>query len=162
MNDRESKWSKTEKEAYAIVYAVTIFRPYLYGRRLYVITDHRWLMSKSEPSGRLARWALKLQEYQIEIGYRPGKTHQNADCLSRIPTHSIETVPFNVTKEWITAQEKDEFCKNVIEIINGETISVNPVKINLTEGPIIIDKPVEDKMTEGPEFVENPLNYKFT
>jgi hypothetical protein len=42
-------------------------------------------MSKPEPAGRLQRWALKIQEYDMKIGYRPGKSHQNADCLSRIP-----------------------------------------------------------------------------
>jgi hypothetical protein len=42
-------------------------------------------MSKPEPAGRLQRWALKIQEYNMKIGYRPGRSHQNADCLSRIP-----------------------------------------------------------------------------
>jgi hypothetical protein len=42
-------------------------------------------MGKAEPTGRLQRWALKIQEYDMKIGYRPGKSHQNADCLSRIP-----------------------------------------------------------------------------
>ena len=42
-------------------------------------------MGKAEPAGRLQRWALKIQEYDMKIGYRPGKSHQNADCLSRIP-----------------------------------------------------------------------------
>ncbi|KZR96108.1 Uncharacterized protein APZ42_009738, partial [Daphnia magna] len=68
LNDREAKWSTTEKEAYAIIHAVDVFRTYLYGRKFTVFTDHRpleWLMSKSEPAGRLARWALKLQEFDI-------------------------------------------------------------------------------------------------
>ena len=62
-NDREMKRSTTEKECYAIIEAVDIYKPYLYDRKFTVITDHRpleWLMSKREPSGRLARWALKI------------------------------------------------------------------------------------------------------
>jgi transposase InsO family protein len=113
--DRELKWSTTEKEGYAIIHAVTVFRPYLYGRRFKVITDHRaleWLMSKKEPAGRLARWSLKLQEYQIEIGYRSGKTHQNADCLSRTPVHLIGAV-FSGYNDWIDAQKRDEYCSKV-------------------------------------------------
>ena len=92
LNDRESKWSTTEKEAYAIIHAIQVFKPYLYGRKFTVITDHKpleWLMSKVEPSGRLARWALKIQEFDIVIGYRSGKTNQNADCLSRILISTI-------------------------------------------------------------------------
>ena len=78
-----------EKEAYVIVHAVKTYYPYLYGREFKVLTDHRplqWLMSIEEPTARLARWSLLLQEFDIEIIYRPGKQNQNADCLSRIPT----------------------------------------------------------------------------
>lgn len=115
--DRELKWSTTEKEAYAIIHAVTAFRPYLYGRRFKVVTDHRaleWLMSKKEPAGRLARWALKLQEYQISIEYRPGKKHQNADCLSRTPVQHIHAV-FSGYDDWISAQQRDEFCSSILK-----------------------------------------------
>ena len=111
LNDRETKWSTTEKECFAIIQAVDIFKPYLYGRKFTVITDHRpleWLMSKKEPSGRLARWALKIQEYDITIGYRPGKTNQNADSLSRIPIlPAAANITFVKQDDWIESQQGD-------------------------------------------------------
>ncbi|KZS06710.1 Uncharacterized protein APZ42_029739, partial [Daphnia magna] len=41
LNDREAKWSATEKEAYAIIHTIDVFRTYLYGRKFTVFTDHR-------------------------------------------------------------------------------------------------------------------------
>ncbi|KAI9558425.1 hypothetical protein GHT06_015208 [Daphnia sinensis] len=134
LNDREAKWSTTEKEAYAIIHAIEVFRTYLYGRRFTVYTDHRpleWLMSKTEPAGRLARWALKIQEFDIVIGYRPGKSHQNADTLSRtpiVPIAKIETRSTNAKTKtenkactenmeidrWINHQNEDEYCGKII------------------------------------------------
>ncbi|KZS03442.1 Uncharacterized protein APZ42_033822, partial [Daphnia magna] len=149
LNDREAKWSTTEKEAYAIVHAIEVFRTYLYGRRFTVFTDHRpleWLMSKTEPAGRLARWALKIQEYDIVIGYRPGKSHQNADSLSRIPIVPIATVATRartkgeiktVDKELVRLQHEDKYCKyifkNLMKMKSQEGImkrKINNYKLN--------------------------------
>ncbi|KZS08243.1 Uncharacterized protein APZ42_027839 [Daphnia magna] len=50
LNDCEAKWSITEKEAYAIIHAIDVFRTYLYGRKFTVFTDHtpfEWIMRKS-------------------------------------------------------------------------------------------------------------------
>ena len=142
LNDREAKWSTTEKEAYAIIHAINVFKPYLYGRQFTVVTDHRpleWLMSKNEPAGRLARWALKIQEYNIKIGYRAGKLNQNADCLSRTPPPLIATITPKYQTEWADAQREDEYCKAIIESLENE----NPqtlLNFQLTENKELLDK----------------------
>ena len=116
LTDSQAKWATVEKEAYAIVFATKIFYPYLYGRRFTVYTDHKpleWLMNIKEPTGRLMRWSLLLQEYDIAIGYRPGKMNQNADSLSRAPLNHIATPVSLGRHKFKEEQEKDEYCQRV-------------------------------------------------
>lgn len=83
----ERNYSTIEREALAVVWSTEKFRGYIEGG-VTIITDHqplKWLMSIKSPSGRLARWALKLQQYDLKIQYQPGKTNVVADCLSRPP-----------------------------------------------------------------------------
>lgn len=89
LNTHERNYTVTERECLAVIYAYKQFRTYLHGVKFQVVTDHAsltWLQNLKEPEGRLARWALKLQAYDYEIIHRPGTKHQNADCLSRLPT----------------------------------------------------------------------------
>lgn len=92
----EINYSTIEKEVLAIIYGVTYFRPYLFGRKFKIVTDHKplqWLFSLKEPHSKLHRWRLKLEEYDYEIVYKKGSLNKNADALSRIQLNANETVP---------------------------------------------------------------------
>ena len=55
-----------------------------------VRTDHaslKWLFNFRQPEGQIARWLQKLQEYDFEIVHRAGRSHVNADALSRRPCY---------------------------------------------------------------------------
>ena len=87
LSETEQKYSTIEKELLAIIYAVKTFRPYIYGRKFLIYTDHRplvWLWKLKEPNSKLLRWKLRLEEYDFEVIYKKGKYNLNADTLSRI------------------------------------------------------------------------------
>ncbi len=92
-NKAESNYSSYEGEFLAVVWAVIHFRPYLYGTNFTLYTDHqpiKWLMTNDKLTGKLARWALILQEYEFKVIHRPSITHQNADTMSRRPLITSE------------------------------------------------------------------------
>ncbi|KAG5873264.1 hypothetical protein JTB14_013175 [Gonioctena quinquepunctata] len=84
----EQNYSTTEREALAVVWALDKFRGYIEGSEVTLSTDHqplRWLLNIKSPTGRLARWALRIQSYNLKIEYLPGKRNVIADFLSRPP-----------------------------------------------------------------------------
>lgn len=87
LNTAEKNYSTTEKELLAIVWAIKRLRQYLLGRKFIIQTDHqalKWLKDVKDPSSRLMRWRLRLEEYDYDIEYRKGKENQAADALSRL------------------------------------------------------------------------------
>ncbi|XP_070072240.1 uncharacterized protein [Drosophila takahashii] len=84
----EENYSATEKECLAIVWAIRKMRCYLEGYRFDVITDHlalKWLNSIDNPTGRIARWALEVQQFQFDICYRRGQQNVVADACPGNP-----------------------------------------------------------------------------
>ena len=93
LNKAESNYSTIEKELLAMVWAIKHFRPYLYGRRFEVYSDHRplvYLFTLADPSSRLTKFRLALEEYNFEVIYRKGSENVIADALSRISIQDLK------------------------------------------------------------------------
>jgi hypothetical protein len=88
LSDSEQNYSTIERELISIIWACKHFRPYLLGRNFTIVTDHKpltWMFNVKDPSSRLLRWRLLLEEYNYTISYKAGKRNVNADALSRNP-----------------------------------------------------------------------------
>ena len=96
LDPHERNYGISELETLGLVWAVRHFRPYILGHHTVVYTDHSActsLLNNPRPSGKLARWALTIQEMDLEIKHRSGKSNVNADALSRNPIISaVETL----------------------------------------------------------------------
>ena len=91
----ETRYSTTEKELLAILFAVEYFRSMLYGRAFVLLSDHqplKWIISRKNPTSRLSRWSLRLANYTFEIQHVSGSSNRAADALSRLvpETETIE------------------------------------------------------------------------
>ena len=90
MTQSQRQYCITRKELYAVYYFVTYFKNYLLGRSFIIRTDHRalcWMLDwKSPNSSQYCRWKQELEVYDMEVRYRKGGQHGNADSLSRYPS----------------------------------------------------------------------------
>lgn len=108
-NQAQRQYTTTEKECLSVILSIEKFRPYIDMTHFTVVTDHaslKWLANLRDPTGRLSRWALRLQCFDFEIMHRPGKQHHVPDTLSR-PVDLIDTTTFlNTTDEWYVSRYK--------------------------------------------------------
>lgn len=83
----EENYSAIEKELLAIDWACKYFRPYLFGRKFTLYTDHKPLtfaLNLKTTNDRLVKMKLRLEQFNYDIKYRPGKQNIVADSLSRV------------------------------------------------------------------------------
>ncbi|GFV75545.1 retrovirus-related Pol polyprotein from transposon 17.6 [Trichonephila clavipes] len=80
----ERNYSTTEREAPAVVWALKKFRGYIKGTYITVASNHqplKWLLNLISPTGRLARWALEIQSFNLKVQYIPGKADVVAEMM---------------------------------------------------------------------------------
>ena len=93
LQSSERNYSQLDREALGIIFGVTKFHQYLYGRQFKLITDNRPLAVILGPKRgippiaamRLQRWAIILAAYTFEVVVKSTTENANADCMSRLP-----------------------------------------------------------------------------
>ncbi|EGD76334.1 hypothetical protein PTSG_11674 [Salpingoeca rosetta] len=91
----ELNYPVRDKEALALIYALTKWRVYLLDKRTTILTDHRSLTNittQKTLNGRWARWIELLNDYDLDIRYIKGKTNVAADAVSRIPDSDAQEI----------------------------------------------------------------------
>jgi len=100
LSPAQKNYAATERECLAVLLAVERYRGYIEGTHFTVVVDCSaitWLKNlKFTGNSRLARWAMKLDSYDMTIIHKPEKSHVVADFLSR----SMETMDLSTTSEW--------------------------------------------------------------
>ncbi|KAA8525622.1 hypothetical protein F0562_007496 [Nyssa sinensis] len=70
----------------AIVEAIRLWRPYLLGKKFFILTDQRslkYFVEQRVATPEQQKWVIKLMGYDYEIVYRPGHENSAMDALSR-------------------------------------------------------------------------------
>ena len=148
LNKAERNYSTVEREALAVVAAVKEFYPYLYGRPFTLYTDHNPLTSLhglKDTGGRLTRWLLYLQQFDMDVLYRPGRSHGNADGMSRRPGISKEPVSavYGITCSVGDSgrirqeQAKDAYTSEIIQRLQEGKHSDTQVDFHLEDGILV-------------------------
>ena len=86
LRPHEVNYPTHDLELAAVVFALKIWRHYLYGEKCQIFTDHkslRYLLTQKELNMRQRRWIELLKDYDCTIDYHPGKANVVADALSR-------------------------------------------------------------------------------
>ncbi|GJZ04560.1 reverse transcriptase domain-containing protein [Tanacetum coccineum] len=104
MIEAESRYTTTEKEMLAVVYAFEKFRSYLVMNKCTVYTDYsalKYLFAKKDSKARLLRWVLLLQEFNFDVVDIKGAENLAADHLSRLQNpHENELDPKKINEKF--------------------------------------------------------------
>ncbi|GKD20268.1 putative reverse transcriptase domain-containing protein, partial [Tanacetum coccineum] len=119
----EKNYITHDLELGAVVFALKIWRHYLYGTKCTVFTDHKSLqhiLNQKELNMRQCRWLELLSDYDCEIQYHPGKVNVVADALSRKERDQplrvralVMTIGLDLPKQILNAQTEGRKPENI-------------------------------------------------
>ncbi|GJT30499.1 putative nucleotidyltransferase, ribonuclease H [Tanacetum coccineum] len=140
----EKNYTTHDLELGAVVFALKIWRHYLYGTKCTVFTDHKSLqhiLNQKELNMRQRRWLELLSDYDCDIRYHPGKANVVADALSRKEREPplrvralVMTISLDLPKQILNAQTEARKPENIKNEDVGGKKKKKLKKLNLVWG----------------------------
>nr|GEW40793.1 putative reverse transcriptase domain-containing protein [Tanacetum cinerariifolium] len=148
----ERNYTTHDLELGSVVFALKIWRHYLYGTRCTVFTDHKSLqhiLDQKDLNMRQRRWLELLSDYDCDIRYHPGKANVMADALNRkerdVPLRVralVMTISLDLPKQILAAQiealKPNNLEKKNVEVIESQL--TGPELIQETTEKIVLIK----------------------
>ena len=130
----ERSYSATARETLAAVFGCEYFSQYLQGRKFILRSDHNplvWLRSMKNPKRPYNGWIIRLEQFQYEIKYRPGRLHENADFNSRVrPTEEMLGQRSVSTQTGVLSEEVN-MDEGAQKLTSDEAAEVEPSEHNI-------------------------------
>ncbi|CAH1440272.1 unnamed protein product [Lactuca virosa] len=127
LNTQEVNYTTHDLELGVVVFALKIWRHYLYGTKSTISIDHKSLQhifDQKELNMRQRRWVELLSDYECEIRYHPGKANVVADALSRKEYSGCRVKSLNMTiHSHLSTQTKEAQLEALKpENVSGESL----------------------------------------
>ena len=147
LKKHEVNYPTHDLELTTVVFALRIWRHYLYGVPCRIFTDHKslqYLFSQKDLNMRQRRWIELIKDYDCTIEYHPGKANVVADALSRKPSSSL-------------AQLKAEYLTMLVELrsmeVSLETEESGTLVAAFHVRPVLVDR-VRDLQAQDPYLMK--------
>ena len=151
LKEHEKNYPTHDLELAAVVYALKIWRHYLYGVQCQIFSDHKslkYIFTQKELNMRQRRWLELVKDYDCEILYHPGKANKVADALSRKSTIALMSI------QALPPQLQEEISELEIELVVGQVsaLTLQPTIFDGMKGaqeldPILVG--IKEEVLEG-------------
>ena len=137
LKTHEKNYLTHDLELATVIFALKIWRHYLYGEKFEIFSDHKslkYLFSQKDLNLRQRRWMEFMEDYDFELHYHPGKANVVADALSRKSVSSLASVAI---REWDMLDVIGKFDLHLGESEESATL------FTLNAQPTLVSKVIE-------------------
>ena len=142
LTNAERNYSQLDKEALSLVFGLSKFHCYVFGKEVILETDHRPLLrilghDSARPgmvSSRLARYAVFLSQYRYSISFKPGTNNENADALSRLISSQGDEQPDEASVFCVSQLDSLPVTEQQIHDATQDDHVLSEVVLRLKEG----------------------------